>query len=290
MQNSETTRNSLGELGITFLLEQGAIRQLPKLLAAQKAARVFLIADKNTYLAAGERVEAILAEANIVVKKYVFSDDRLEPNESAVGLAIMHFDPTVDAVVAVGSGVINDISKIVANVSGTPYIIVATAANAGTVPEPHSASTWLLCAEAPPPVTRILCPKGVRFVCTERTEILFFQIRAKLLLGAQICHILPLAEDVGNLARFTAVNVAHVGHQHLSDLLPQSHFGEQRFFHNSASFRLNRKRLGAYTPTILFIFYSICNRPARTPLTSISTILIFYKSPTLTPCFDTPLP
>lgn len=151
MQNSETTKNSLGELGITFLLEQGAIRQLPKLLAAQKAARVFLIADKNTYLAAGERVEAILAEANIVVKKYVFSDDRLEPNESAVGLAIMHFDPTVDAVVAVGSGVINDISKIVANVSGTPYIIVATAANAGTVPEPHSASTWLLCAEASSP-------------------------------------------------------------------------------------------------------------------------------------------
>ena len=39
----------------------------------------------------------------------------------------MNFDPTVDVVIGVGSGVINDISKIVANVSGKKYIIVGTA-------------------------------------------------------------------------------------------------------------------------------------------------------------------
>ena len=39
----------------------------------------------------------------------------------------MNFDPCVDAVIAVGSGVINDISKIVANASGKTYIVVATA-------------------------------------------------------------------------------------------------------------------------------------------------------------------
>ena len=121
------TKKLLNTLGITLISGSGVADTLPSALKERDIARVFILADKNTYLAAGERVEAILAEANIVVKKYVFSNDRLEPNESAVGLAVMHFDPTVDAVVGVGSGVINDISKILAHTSGKPYIIVATA-------------------------------------------------------------------------------------------------------------------------------------------------------------------
>ncbi len=40
---------------------------------------------------------------------------------------MMHYDPTCDIVVAVGSGVMNDIGKIVANVTSNPYVIVGTA-------------------------------------------------------------------------------------------------------------------------------------------------------------------
>ena len=151
IMKSDTTAEILQSAGISLLLGKDTVRRLPATLKARGMARVFLLADKNTYRAAGERVHALLTDAEIAVSSYIFESDHLEPNESAVGLATMHFDPTVDAVVGVGSGVINDISKIVANVSGMPYIIVATAANAGTVPEPHSASTWLLCAEASPP-------------------------------------------------------------------------------------------------------------------------------------------
>ena len=121
------TKELLNTLGITLISGSGAVDTLPSALKERDIARVFILADKNTYRAAGERVHALLTDADIAVSSYVFESDHLEPNESAVGLAVMHFDPTVDAVVGVGSGVINDISKILAHTSGKPYIIVATA-------------------------------------------------------------------------------------------------------------------------------------------------------------------
>lgn len=104
-----------------------AIYQIPDILNDWGAKNVFVIADKNTYMAAGETVVGILQEADIHVETYVFKKDVLEPDESNVGLAVMHFNPDCDVVIGVGSGVINDISKIVASVSDKPYIIVGTA-------------------------------------------------------------------------------------------------------------------------------------------------------------------
>ena len=105
----------------------GVIGKAADILSEMGVRRVFIFADVNTYAAAGERVEKILVSGGIDVKKYVFASERLEPCEESVGLAAMNFDPTVDAVVAVGSGVVNDISKIIARVSGKAYVIVATA-------------------------------------------------------------------------------------------------------------------------------------------------------------------
>ncbi len=109
------------------IIEKGAVNKLPQILKELDASSAFIIADKNTYCAAGERVIDVLFKANIKTKKYVFKDEILEPDESNVGLAVMNFDPSFDVVIGVGSGVINDISKIVANVSGKKYIIVGTA-------------------------------------------------------------------------------------------------------------------------------------------------------------------
>lgn len=122
-----TTKELLKIIGIDLISGKGVLRSLPQALEDRNVRSVFLLADKNTYCAAGECVEATLRDAGVTVKKYVFSEEKPEPNESAVGLAIMHFDPSVDAVIGVGSGVINDIGKIVAHVAGKPYIIVATA-------------------------------------------------------------------------------------------------------------------------------------------------------------------
>ena len=105
----------------------GAMNSLPEILCAEGIRSVFFYADRNTYEAAGRRAVEILETSGVVTKKYIFNAERLEPNEAAVGLAAMSFDPSVDAVLGVGSGVINDISKIIANNSGKKYIILATA-------------------------------------------------------------------------------------------------------------------------------------------------------------------
>ena len=108
-------------------IEKGAIEKLPEFIIDFRAKNPFVLADKNTFEAAGKKVCAILENASISYKKYVFSTWDIEPDEKAIGSAIMHFDPTCDLVIAVGSGVINDIGKILANTAKLPYFIVGTA-------------------------------------------------------------------------------------------------------------------------------------------------------------------
>ncbi len=108
-------------------VENGAIEKLPLFIKEIKSKKPFILADKNTYLACGERVVEILEKSKIAYSKYVFKTGEIEPNEKAVGSAIMHFDITCDLVIAVGSGVINDIGKILASTSKLPYFIVGTA-------------------------------------------------------------------------------------------------------------------------------------------------------------------
>lgn len=125
MKTEKIDFKSIG--GPEVIVRPGAIDDLARILSDRGVKSVFIFADKNTYKAAGEIVESALASGEIKTKKYIFQAEKVEPNESFVGLAAMHFDPTVDAVVGVGSGVVNDISKIISNVSGKKYIVVATA-------------------------------------------------------------------------------------------------------------------------------------------------------------------
>ena len=106
---------------------EGAINSLPDVLNKLGAKKVFLLADKNTYKVAGEKVLSLLSGANISLSKFVFSEDHVHPDDYNVGLAFMNYDTGADIVVAVGSGVINDIGKILSSVANKPYIIVATA-------------------------------------------------------------------------------------------------------------------------------------------------------------------
>ena len=109
------------------IVEDGAIRRLPGLLKDRGIDRAFVLSDRNTEVAAGAAVKATLTAAGVVVTGYVFEEETPEPDEAHVGLAVMHFDPAAQAVIGVGSGVINDIGKIVAATAGKPYIIVGTA-------------------------------------------------------------------------------------------------------------------------------------------------------------------
>ena len=108
-------------------VEKGAINKIPEYVRRFQSKKPFILADKNTFQAAGKNVCDILEEAGISYREYIFSTGEIEPNEKAVGSAIMHFDSTCDLVIAVGSGVMNDIGKILANTARLPYFIVGTA-------------------------------------------------------------------------------------------------------------------------------------------------------------------
>ena len=109
------------------VIDFGALARIPGLIAKYGAKKVFVFFDENTYEAAGKTVLSILDEVGISYGKYCFPGERFEPDERSVGSAVMHFDPDCDMIVTVGTGCLNDIGKIVANVSGKPYMIVGTA-------------------------------------------------------------------------------------------------------------------------------------------------------------------
>ena len=110
-----------------IIVENGAINRLPEVINGYGAKKAFILADVNTYKAAGERTVSILCENSVPFSSYAFQNAALEPDELAVGSAVMHFDNSCDILIGVGSGVINDICKILSFRSKIPYIIVATA-------------------------------------------------------------------------------------------------------------------------------------------------------------------
>lgn len=96
-------------------------------LVSRYGSKAFVLSDKHTRQAAGQQVEALLKEKGLFGGAYCFDADRVEPDEMAAGQMLMHFDPACDTIVAVGSGTINDLSKLLSATTGRPYLIVGTA-------------------------------------------------------------------------------------------------------------------------------------------------------------------
>ena len=109
-------------------IEEGAINAIPGYAKAYGAKKAFIIGDINTYPLAGDKITAMLEAEGICCTSYIFKERRLEPDEKAVGSLVLHYDAKSDIIISIGSGVINDISKIIAYQTNTPYVIVASAA------------------------------------------------------------------------------------------------------------------------------------------------------------------
>ena len=108
-------------------IEKGAIQDLPHMLEILGSKKPFLVCDRNTFKAAGERASAILKDAGIKHVIYMLPQDHPKPGEWETGSVLMHFDPTCDLLLAVGSGVINDICKVISHATGVPNAVVGTA-------------------------------------------------------------------------------------------------------------------------------------------------------------------
>lgn len=104
-------------------IEKGAISHLTALTDGYQS--VLLVADENTFRAAGAKTEAALGKK--LSRKVVFPGDTvLIPNEAAVD-AVSAALEGIDLIVGIGSGVIQDLCKCVAHFNNLPYYIVATA-------------------------------------------------------------------------------------------------------------------------------------------------------------------
>ena len=109
------------------VIRSGAIAELPTSVEEFGGHKAFVLADKNTFGAAGDRVTSALDSAGIPYTLFILGGERPEPDEHTLGSVTLHYDASCDIIVSIGSGVINDTGKIVANVAGVPYIIVGTA-------------------------------------------------------------------------------------------------------------------------------------------------------------------
>ena len=109
------------------IIGKGVLSEIAEVAKSFGASKAFVLSDINTYAVAGEKVCSLLESGDIAYLSYVIDEASPEPDEVSVGKAFMHYDASCDIIIGVGSGVINDICKIVSTVSGKPYIIVGTA-------------------------------------------------------------------------------------------------------------------------------------------------------------------
>lgn len=105
----------------------GAMEKLPEILRERNIQKPFVLTDLNTYEAAGKRVCQLLDKEGICHQSYTLPTREPHPDEQMVGAAVMHMEYNCDGVIGVGSGVVNDIGKMLASIAHLPYIIIGTA-------------------------------------------------------------------------------------------------------------------------------------------------------------------
>lgn len=104
------------------------IEQLPEFLKEFKKKKILIVEDIHTYTVAGKRIEEILKN-NFSIKKYIFPQEHLLPDVYALGRVLIEIEDDTELILAVGSGVINDICRYVAYRSHIPYAVVGTASS-----------------------------------------------------------------------------------------------------------------------------------------------------------------
>jgi glycerol-1-phosphate dehydrogenase [NAD(P)+] len=104
----------------------GVIDQLPEMIGSL-GKKPFVLADSRTFEAAGKRALSILKDAGIPWSLFIYKGESLAPDERSMGSAVMHFDYACDCILAVGSGTVNDLAKLLSRISGRPFMLLGTA-------------------------------------------------------------------------------------------------------------------------------------------------------------------
>ena len=106
------------------VIGDNAFDSLPSLTENYK--NILLVADQNTYAVCGSQVEEKL-EGKLSKKVILCREGVLVPDEKAIEDIESQLTDCTDLIIGIGSGVINDLCKIVSFKAGLRYFIVATA-------------------------------------------------------------------------------------------------------------------------------------------------------------------
>jgi glycerol-1-phosphate dehydrogenase [NAD(P)+] len=120
------TGELLGAAARAIVIEDSLDGREAELVAAlDLGRRLALVADDDTHAALGQRVERALA-SRFTVQRIVLGRAPHADTDTLARLSAA-LEPGVDAVIAVGSGTINDLCKLAALARGCPQLVFATA-------------------------------------------------------------------------------------------------------------------------------------------------------------------
>ena len=111
-------------------LRSGAVADLPEAMKRLGCGYPAVLCGPFGYDAAGKTVCAILENSASRYRLHVIPGEggaELKPAERETGSALLNFDHACDCVIAVGSGVISDIGKVLSKTAKVPLLTVATA-------------------------------------------------------------------------------------------------------------------------------------------------------------------
>lgn len=114
-----------------LVIGSGVLSQVGEMFKRQfGCASAVIVADKTTYEVAGRRVEVALRALNIEVQPtFIFTDDDLYAEYTFVEQLAASLKTHDATPIAVGSGTINDLTKLASHLCGRHYMCVATAAS-----------------------------------------------------------------------------------------------------------------------------------------------------------------
>ena len=114
-----------------LLIGNNVLKDVPQLFKKYFGdKKAIIIADKITYPIAGKSIYRFLEE-NLILQDapFIFEDDDLYAEYSFVSRLAEHLKNTDAIPLAVGSGTINDLTKLAAHETNRPYMCIATAAS-----------------------------------------------------------------------------------------------------------------------------------------------------------------
>jgi glycerol-1-phosphate dehydrogenase [NAD(P)+] len=108
---------------------EGVMDDVVDTLKPYRDGKLFILSDQNTYKALGESVVERLNREGFNINSFTFEPGihDLLPDERAIGRLLIEMDQNTSFILAVGSGVLNDIARVVGFRTNKPFAIVGTA-------------------------------------------------------------------------------------------------------------------------------------------------------------------